>query len=62
MKLCFTTWLTIITNGFVSGIEIISVGEATAHRNRLEHAENQVGALHYKSKVHTILTSPLEVQ
>ena len=48
-------------NGFVSGIQIISMREAWAHRNRLEHAENQVGALHYKSKVHTILTSPLEI-
>ena len=40
-------------NGFVSGIQIISMREAWAHRNRLEQAENQVGALHYKSKVHT---------
>ena len=48
-------------DGFVSGIQIISMCEARAHRNRLEHAENQVGALHYKSKVHTILTSPLEI-
>ena len=30
-------------NGFVSGIQIISMREAWAHRNRLEHAENQVG-------------------
>ena len=48
-------------NGFVSGIQIISMREAWAHRNRLEQAENQVGDLHYKSKVHTILTSPLEI-
>ena len=47
--------------GFVSGIQIISAREARAHRYRLEYAENQVGALHYKSKVHTILTSPLEI-
>ena len=48
-------------DGFVSGIQIFSVREAKAHRDRLERAENQVGSLHYKSKVHTILTSPLEI-
>ena len=48
-------------NGFVSGIRIMSSQEADAHRNRLEYAESQTGALHYKSKVHTILTSPLEI-
>ena len=48
-------------NGFVSGIQIMSMREAAAHRNRLECVENQMGSLHYKSKVHTILTSPLEI-
>tara|TARA_B100000989_G_scaffold296869_1_gene281079 strand:- start:1970 stop:2755 length:786 start_codon:yes stop_codon:yes gene_type:complete len=47
--------------GFVSGIQIMSMSEASMHRCRLEYAENQVGSLHYKSKVHTILTSPLEI-
>ena len=47
--------------GFVSGIQIMSMREAKAHRYRLECAEKQIGALHYKSKVHTILTSPLEI-
>ena len=35
--------------------------EATAHRNRQEHTESQMGALNYKSEVHANLTSPLEI-
>ena len=35
--------------------------EARAHRSRLECVEKQMGPVHYKSEVNTILTSPLEI-
>lgn len=49
------------SNGFVSGIDILTPEEAEAHRLRLEQAEAQVGPLHYKAKTHTILRSPFEL-
>ena len=48
-------------DGFVSGVPIIDPPQAAAHRQQLEEAERKVGSLHYKSKVHTILKSPLEL-
>lgn len=48
-------------DGYVSGVPIVTPDEAAHHRARLEAAEAQIGGLHYKSKVHTILTSPLEL-
>ena len=49
-------------NGFLSGIMVLSPEETAAHRRQLEDAERQVGhALHYHSKVHTVLKSPLEL-
>ena len=48
-------------DGFISGIEIMSAAEAATHRKALERAESLIGSLHYKSKIHTILRSPLEL-
>ncbi len=44
--------------GFISKIPIISNQEALLHRKSLEKAEKEIGDLHYKTKVHTILKSP----
>ena len=48
-------------DGFITGIPIISEAEADHHRTRMEDAEAQIGSLHYRSKAHTILTSPWEL-
>ena len=48
-------------DGYVSGIELLNQQDALAHRKRLETAETDFGNMHYKSKIHTLLTSPLEL-
>lgn len=48
-------------DGFVSGIEIVDTEEALRHRQIMESAEASFEKLHYKSKIHTILQSPLEL-
>lgn len=48
-------------DGYVSGIPLLSEAEALTHRERLENAEASFGNMHYKSKAHTFLTSPLEM-
>lgn len=49
-------------DGFIGGVVVVSETEAAGHRTRFERAEAEYGApLHYVSKVHTILTSPLEL-
>lgn len=48
-------------DGYVSAVPILSADKAASHRKRLEDAEAQMGSLHYKSKAHTILTSPFEL-
>lgn len=48
-------------DGYVSGLQILSAGEAARHRRAMEQAEQRIGPLHYKTKVHTILRSPLEL-
>jgi len=50
-----------ILNGYVSGVDIISVETASSHRKKMENIESNFGDLHYKSKVHTILRSPYEL-
>lgn len=45
-------------NGFVSGIDILTEAEVAHHRLAFERAEAEIGPLHYKAKVHTILQSP----
>jgi len=46
-------------NGFLSPVPILSDEEAAHHRGRMEQAEAVMGPLHYRTKMHTILTSPL---
>ncbi len=48
-------------DGYVSGVPIISEAEAASHRARMEEAEAAFGPLHFRSKAHTILTSPWEL-
>jgi len=48
-------------DGYVSGIRLLSEEDSMNHRKRMEDAEQEFGNMHYKSKAHTILTSPLEL-
>ncbi len=48
-------------DGYVSGIPLLSQVEAQKHRKKLEDAEADFGTMHYKSKIHTLLTSPMEL-
>lgn len=48
-------------DGFLSPVDILNYEEAVEHRARMEEAEANVGTLHYKPKVHTILRSPYEL-
>ncbi|WP_171236209.1 phytanoyl-CoA dioxygenase family protein [Ruegeria sp. HKCCA6837] len=49
-------------DGYVGGVPILTEVEAQEHRAALEWAESQLGAsMHYKSKAHTILTSPYKL-
>ena len=48
-------------DGFVTGIEIVSRPAAQAHRLAMEKAEAELGPLHYRSKIHTLLLSPLHL-
>jgi len=45
-------------DGFVAPVELLSEDEAAGHRQRLELAETQLGPLHYRDKIHTLLGSP----
>lgn len=47
--------------GFLSTIDIIDATEAARYCRELEHAEDRVGRLHYKCKIHTVLRSPYEL-
>ena len=47
--------------GYIGGVPILSADQAAAHRASMEAAEEQIGSLHYRSKAHTILTSPLQL-
>lgn len=55
---CATAW---DRDGYVSPLRIVTETEAAAHRRALEDAEAAIGPLHYRSKAHTILRSPLEL-
>ena len=48
-------------DGFLSPVTILNNEQALFHRLELEKAENIIGPLHYKSKVHTILESPYKL-
>jgi ectoine hydroxylase-related dioxygenase (phytanoyl-CoA dioxygenase family) len=45
------------SEGYLSGIDILDRAEVADHRRQLEHAEQQIGSMHYLAKVHTILSS-----
>ena len=48
-------------DGYIGGVPILSPESTAQHRASMEAAEEQIGSLHYKSKAHTILTSPLQL-
>ncbi len=48
-------------DGYLTAIRLLSAQEAGNQRTILEQAEAQVGPLHYKTKIHTLLRSPFEV-
>ena len=48
-------------DGYASPVRIVDPDEANHRRARLETAETRFGPLHYRSKAHTILTSPFEL-
>ncbi|MGI9407833.1 MAG: phytanoyl-CoA dioxygenase family protein [Hyphomicrobiaceae bacterium] len=48
-------------DGYISGIQFLTPDETARHREALENAEAKTGSLHYKPKIHTILTSPMEL-
>ena len=48
-------------DGFLSPVKLLEAEDARAHRLRMETAEKSLGSMHYKSKIHTLLTSPYEL-
>ena len=46
-------------DGFLSPVDILTAEEAAYHRACMEEVEANIGPVHYKTKVHTILRSPL---
>ncbi len=46
-------------DGFLSPVDILSEDDAARHRAAMEAAEAEIGPLHYKPKIYTILRSPL---
>lgn len=50
-----------MSDGYISAIPVLNRNEAKAHRRSLETAEASFGSLHYRSKAHTILTSPWQL-
>ncbi|MEL6168283.1 MAG: phytanoyl-CoA dioxygenase family protein [Pseudomonadota bacterium] len=48
-------------DGYVSAVPILDVEGAANHRAALEQAETERGPIHYKAKLHTVMTSPLSL-
>ena len=48
-------------DGYLAPVAVLTAAEAAQHRTRLEAAEASFGPLHYRAKVYTILTSPVEL-
>ncbi|MEO0822252.1 MAG: phytanoyl-CoA dioxygenase family protein [Pseudomonadota bacterium] len=48
-------------DGYLSGVEIVTPEEAARHRAALEAAESRIGPVHYRPKIHTVLTSALDL-
>ena len=50
------------TDGYISGLQVLTPDDAQLHREHLERAEHDLGgSLHYLNKVHTILKSPFDL-
>lgn len=48
-------------DGYVTGVPLLTPEAAARHRAYLEALEAKEGGLHYKAKLHTVMTSPLEM-
>ena len=48
-------------DGYVGGVPLLTATQAAHHRAALESAEASFGSMHYRSKAHTILTSPYQL-
>ena len=48
-------------DGYVSAVPILTEAEASRHRAQLEAHEEAQGQIHYKAKLHTVMTSPYEL-
>jgi ectoine hydroxylase-related dioxygenase (phytanoyl-CoA dioxygenase family) len=46
-------------DGYLTAVPILTESEAAAHRQALEDIEARRGPVHYKAKLHTVMTSPL---
>ena len=46
-------------DGYITGVPLFSENEANQHRKSLEDLEASQGAIHYKAKLHTVMTSTL---
>lgn len=49
------------TNGYVTGLPLLSEAQAATHRDRMARAEAQIGNLHYQTKIHTVVKSACEI-
>ena len=49
------------SDGFISPVDIMAPETTLSHRQRLEQIESKTGPMHYKPKIHTMLTSPYEL-
>jgi ectoine hydroxylase-related dioxygenase (phytanoyl-CoA dioxygenase family) len=47
--------------GFYSPLSVLSDNEVAHHMNALRRAERRLGNLHYRPKIHTVFSSPLEL-
>ena len=52
---------TMAERGYVSPVRVLDEAGAAEHREALEAAEAQLGPLHYRDKVHTVLSSAYEL-
>lgn len=48
-------------DGYVPPVPILTEAESAQHRERLEALEAAEGQIHYKAKLHTVMTSPYEL-
>ena len=48
-------------DGYVSAVPILTEADAARHRAQLEAHEEARGQIHYKAKLHTVMTSPYEL-